>query len=154
LEPVEVAAGGDDVTGRTQPGHVLFGGVVDLGVGGVLVEPGVADGVRLRHLGCRARERRSAQLQGPEDAAGDLLGVAAPGDLLDDHACDDVVEGEPAPHDVGRAHGVEHGAQRVVDGQDMGDAAAGGERQHGLAGEGVLRSRSSNAFRTPEQDAL
>ncbi|MBB6420312.1 hypothetical protein HDC93_005932 [Streptomyces sp. AK010] len=34
LEAVEVAAaGGDDVTGRAQPGHVLFGGVVDLGVG-------------------------------------------------------------------------------------------------------------------------
>lgn len=91
LEAVEVAAGGDDVAGRAQPGHVLFGGVVDLGVGGVLVEPGVADGVRFRHLGCRAGERRSAQLQGPDDAAGDLPRVRASRRLLDHHARQDVV---------------------------------------------------------------
>ncbi|GAA2768096.1 hypothetical protein GCM10010103_71380 [Streptomyces paradoxus] len=91
LEAVEVAAGGDDVAGRAQPRHVLFGGVVDLGVGGVLVEQGVADGVGLRHVGCRAGERRPVQLQRPEDAARDLLGVAAAGDLLDDHARDDEV---------------------------------------------------------------
>jgi hypothetical protein len=89
------------------------------------------------------QERGAAERRGElVDDMGERLGggrchgqepVVVHGDVL--------VEGEPALHDVGRAHGGEHRAQGVVDGQDMGDAAAGGERQHGLAGECVLREQ-------------
>ncbi len=54
---------------------------------------------------------------------------------------DVLVEGEPALDYVRGTHGVQHRAQGVVDGEDMGGGAAGGKGQHGLAGERVLREQ-------------